>query len=135
MKRTWLRVLLLPLILATAWLVIGHIIVWYGTSLSPDDGIPWPGMLPIWLQVGQQTPRGGSEDIVGARVYVNGHYVGVTRGGGPSLSVNLWRMRTYEIEVTKTGYTPSVSTVRAGSLGEVGPGPYRGLDVTLRKKH
>ena len=134
MKRTRLKVLLIPLILATAWLVIGQVIVWYGTSLSPDDGIPWPGMDAVWLFVGEETPRGGSEDVVGARVYVNGHYVGATRRGGPSLSVNLWRMRSYEIEVTKPGFLPWTRDARSSTLGEVEVDSYKGLDVSLHRR-
>lgn len=135
MKRIWLKLLLIPLILIVGWLSIGQAIVWYGSSLSPDDGIPWPGMDPVWLFVGQNTPGRGSENIAGARVYVNGHYVGSTVRGGPSLSVNLWRMKTYQVKVTKPGFHTWTGDVRPSNLEHVElDSSYRRLDITLYKQ-
>lgn len=135
MKRRWLKVLLVPLVLAAGWLVIGQLVVWYGTSLFPDDGIPWPGMDPVWLFVGQNTPRGGFEEIAGARVYVNGYFVGSTLNGGPSLSVNLWRMKTYQVKVTKPGFHTWTGDVCPSDLKHVElDSSYRGLDIALYKQ-
>jgi hypothetical protein len=134
MKRTLRKVQLVVAILIVAWLLVGQIIVWYGSSLSPDDGVPWPGMDPVWLFVNQETPGGRQDYAVGARVYVDGHFVGCTLSGGPSLAINLWHLKTYEIKVMKPGFQPSIRNVLPCSLNDVEAGSsYKGLDITLQK--